>query len=108
MKPFTPTKISLISFHQMQQGIFNYIHFAFRGDTAKQAVMREAWRKAIAHLAQVFKTSASSKWYWGKLHPDHAKHAPFRAHPILSKFFDLTFPGVGNMHTPNMGRMEVQ
>lgn len=40
MKPFSPEKMGLISFHQMQQGIFNYIHFAFRGDSAKQSIMR--------------------------------------------------------------------
>ena len=105
MKPFTPTKVSLIALHQMQQGLFNYIHFAFRGDTTKQAIMRESWNKAVSHLTSFFKTGDHSKWYWGQLHPDHAKHAPFRAHPILSKIFDLTSQGQGNLHTPNMGRM---
>jgi hypothetical protein len=50
MKPFSPEKMSLITFHQMQQGIFNYIHFAFRGDSNKKEVMRKAWTRAITHL----------------------------------------------------------
>ena len=107
MKPFSPTKMCLISFHQMQQGLYNYVHFAFRGDVAKQQIMREAWKRALSHLSTHFGTSDSSKWPWGQLHIDRARHVPFRSHPLLSKIFNLEFPGSGNMHTPNMGKMEL-
>lgn len=32
MKPIAFERFSLISAHHMQQGIFNYIHFAYNGD----------------------------------------------------------------------------
>jgi hypothetical protein len=50
MKPAALSKVGLITFHYMQQGIFNYIHRAFRGDDSKREIMRSAWSKAIKHI----------------------------------------------------------
>jgi acyl-homoserine lactone acylase PvdQ len=106
MKPIAFEKFSLISSHQMQQGIFNYIHFAFKGDEKKQQIMRSAWARAIAHLQGHFATSDQGQWQWGKFHLDAARHIPFKTHPVLSKFYDRVSPGNGNLHTPNVAKME--
>jgi hypothetical protein len=50
MKPYRSERMSIITFHQMQQGIFNYIHFAYNGDTSKQSTMRAAWQKVATRL----------------------------------------------------------
>lgn len=50
IKPKGLPNISLLSGHHMQQGIFNYIHFAYRGDDNKKETMKRAWSNAIVHL----------------------------------------------------------
>ncbi len=79
---------------------------AYHGDESKRAVMRQAWAPTLDFLTEYFKTDDKTKWEWGLLHVDHARHTPFRNHPILSKFFDRRFPGVGNFYTICMTRME--
>jgi acyl-homoserine lactone acylase PvdQ len=106
MKPFHPEKMSLITFHVMQQGIFNYIHFAHRGDVKKQEVMKRAWPIALARLERHFKTKDYTQWEWGKFHIDANRHLPFKNSPLLSFFYDRTAPGWGNAHTPNVAKME--
>jgi acyl-homoserine lactone acylase PvdQ len=54
----------LIAFYQMQQGIFNYIHFAFQGDVAKQQILREAWTRALSRLTTQYGTNDVTKWRW--------------------------------------------
>lgn len=106
MKPIHPGKMSVSSFYQMGQGMFRYMRAAYHGDEAKREVMREAWQQSLFFLADYFKTDDMTQWQWGLLHVDHAKHAPFRNHPTLSKIFDLRAPGVGNFYTICMTRME--
>jgi acyl-homoserine lactone acylase PvdQ len=106
MKPFHPEKMSLITFQYMQQGIYNYVHFAHKGNATKQEVMRTAWPKALARLEGHFKTKDYRQWEWGKFHIDANHHVPFKNSAILSFFYDQSAPGWGNNHTPNVAIME--
>jgi len=56
MKPVNPEKMCVVAWHQMPQGIFNYIHFAFRGDEGKRKTMKNAWNKVKPFLADRFNT----------------------------------------------------
>jgi acyl-homoserine lactone acylase PvdQ len=105
MKPIKPAKVALISFHHMQQGMFNYIHFAFRGDLQKQGILRDAWRRALAHLENHFQSKNQLEWIWSKFHLDSNRHVPFKNNPVLSRFYNLQFPGSGNFHTLNVAKM---
>lgn len=59
----------------------------------------------ISHLSNHFQTTNKEMWIWGIFHVDRANHIPFRNHPILKHIFNLQFPGSGNFHTPNVGKM---
>lgn len=56
MKPLNPEKMCVVGWHQMPQGIYNYIHFAFRGDESKRKIMKEAWSKVKPYLTSRFNT----------------------------------------------------
>ena len=106
MKPYHSERMSIITFHQMQQGIFNFIHFAYHGDAPKQNTMRNAWINAITRLEKYFGTKDHTRWLWGDIHHDTNRHLPFRTHNLLSRIFDREAPGFGNFHTPNVGKMD--
>jgi acyl-homoserine lactone acylase PvdQ len=106
MKPYHSERMSIITFHQMQQGIFNFIHFAYRGDASKQVTMRKAWPNVLTRLEKHFGTKDHTKWLWGSIHRDTNRHLPFRTHNLLSRIFDREAPGFGNFHTPNVGKMD--
>jgi acyl-homoserine lactone acylase PvdQ len=107
MKPLNPEKMCVVGWHQMPQGIYNYIHFAFRGDESKRKIMKEAWSKVKPYLISRFNTDDTTKWRWGELHLDHSRHMVFRGNPILSNFFNLKTLGRGNTHTCNMYRADL-
>jgi acyl-homoserine lactone acylase PvdQ len=106
MKPLKFDKMSLITFHHMQQGLYNYIHSAHRGNVSKQATMRAAWPKVLTRLQKHFGTEDHTQWEWGSFHHDTNRHLPFRNSALLSRFYDRESPGFGNFHTPNVGKME--
>lgn len=95
--------MSILSMHPNTQHIYNYIKSAI-SDTAKRATLVKAWTQMKANLTAFFKTSEWEQWQWGKYHQDAMNHLPFSQSP-LAFLYDRKFDGFGNMHTPNVGKM---
>lgn len=103
IKPHKADKMSILSLHSNAQYLFNYIKDAVR-QQEKAEIVRSAWWKMKSALGEHFKTNDTSAWKWGQFHKDVMHHMPFSQSP-LNFLYDRTFPGYGNMHTVNVGKM---
>ena len=56
-------------------------------------------------LKEHFKTENKSKWLWGEFHRDVTTQLPLGLNPFFKMFYSRVGPGSGNIHTPNVAKM---